>query len=118
MKGKQQQKLVGQKLQSHKLMKNKRQDLDQSSTSIHRMANPAGTHNPNGGLMGSRRFGGKNNSNRRNYEDSSDYVSHTQEDDNYSTSDMQIIKLGGQSEFDDQSSYLSLRQGEDGFSDV
>lgn len=80
-------------------MKNKRQDLDNSSTSIHRIANPAGTHNPSGGLMASRRFGGNKNSGRRNYEDSSDYVTNTQEDDNYS--DMQIVKVGGNSEFDD-----------------
>ena len=92
MKGKQQQQLINKKLVSNKLMKNKQQDLDQSSTSIHRIANPAGSHNPSGGLLGSRKFGNKNNQ-RKAYDENSDYISHTQEDDNYS--DMQIIKVGG-----------------------
>ncbi len=51
-------KLTNQKLQSHRKIKTKQNELDQSSTNIQKIQNPAGFGNPSGGLMSARKFGG------------------------------------------------------------
>jgi hypothetical protein len=48
---------LNQKFESHKKIKNKKEDMDMSSTNIKRIGNPVGGFNPMGGIN-SKKFGG------------------------------------------------------------
>ena len=111
-------------MQSHKKIKNKRNDLDMSSTSIQKVPNPIS--NPAGGLLGSRKFGNNLGSSNLNVNGANKGVykygkqtpglldDYDEDDD---TQSVGFVRKVGASDFDDQSSFMSLGGG-DGYSDI
>lgn len=98
-------------------------DTSHNTSQIKRIANPAGSFNPTGGILSSRRFGAgaslKNGNQGKVYQfghgnkllletegnDSDTYI-----DDNMSTGDVFVV--GGTSEYNTDQSFLSIKQFE------